>query len=283
MNDPSRPNAGSSQHGGASIAVFGILNVTPDSFSDGGRWVDTSAAIEHALAMVEAGAYAIDVGGESTRPGAQRIPAEVELERVLPVVRELGRQHVRVSIDTMNASTAAACTTFGASIINDVSGGLADPRMPDIARDRDVDFVVMHWRGGASVHPAHTDPVSEVVSELQVRVGQLVAAGLCPDRLIVDPGLGFAKDASDNWALLANIQTVTAQDQRVMVGHSRKRFLREAIVEDRDVDAATAMVSAFLGERGVWALRVHDVALTRTALSLDSLMRDAGSYRGNQR
>lgn len=249
--------------------VMGILNATPDSFSDGGRHLALDDALAHARRMVAAGAEIVDVGGESTRPGAQRVVAAEELARVLPVVRELAAEGVTVSVDTMRAATAEACIAAGARIVNDVSGGLADPRMAAVVAGADVDYVAMHWRGHSDTMAArasYSDTVGEVRDELGARVEALVAAGVDPARIVLDPGLGFAKDAVHDWQLLGSLDAFTGLGHRVLVGASRKRFLGRllpdgASVEDRDVP--TAVVSALSARAGAWAVRVHDVASTQ--------------------
>ncbi|MBT1636188.1 dihydropteroate synthase [Clavibacter michiganensis] len=255
--------------------VLGILNATPDSFSDGGRHLGLDAALAHARRMVAAGADVVDVGGESTRPGAARVDAHEELARVLPVVRELVAEGVVVSVDTMRAATAEASIAAGARIVNDVSGGLADPRMASVVAGADVDYVAMHWRGHSDTMAAlavYDDVVGEVRAELRARVDALVAAGVDPARIVLDPGLGFAKDAAHDWQLLGSLDRLTGLGHRVLVGASRKRFLGRllpdgAAVEDRDVP--TAVVSALSARSGAWAVRVHDVAATRAALAVE--------------
>ncbi|MBF4620685.1 dihydropteroate synthase [Clavibacter sp. VKM Ac-2542] len=257
---------------------MGILNATPDSFSDGGRHLDLDDALAHARRMVAAGADLVDVGGESTRPGALRVDADEELRRVLPVVRELAAEGIAVSVDTMRAATAEACIGAGARVVNDVSGGLADPRMAVVVAgvDVDVDYVAMHWRGHSDTMAAratYADTVSEVRDELLARVAALVAAGLDPARIVLDPGLGFAKDAAHDWQLLGSLDAFTGLGHRVLVGASRKRFLGRLLpegagVEERDVP--TAVVSALSARSGAWAVRVHDVASTRAALAVEA-------------
>jgi dihydropteroate synthase len=256
--------------------VFGVLNVTPDSFSDGGRYLDPDRAIAHGLSLVRQGADVIDVGGESTRPGAEPVPADEELRRVLPVVAGLVAAGVRVSIDTRSARTAAAAVEAGASVVNDVDGG-ADPRMLQVVAGAPVDYVVMHSRGPAGDPGRYTDVVREVTEELARRVDAARRAGIEEGRLIVDPGLGFAKGAADNWTLLAHLADLAPAGRRIMVGASRKRFLGALVPPDAAPEARdlpTAVLSALLAERGVWAVRVHDVAATRTALAT------VGAWRG---
>ena len=262
--------------------VMGILNVTPDSFSDGGLHFATEAAIAHGLAMHALGADLVDVGGESTRPGAERITADEEIARVIPVVRALVGAGVAVSIDTMRASTAESAVQAGACIVNDVSGGLADDAMYQTVAGLDVPYVVMHWRGpSASMNEraAYGDVVTDVVNELQARVADAIGAGVAPGSIIVDPGLGFAKDANHNWALLHRLGDLQAMGYPVLVGASRKRFLGSLLAEPSGVnageprsasgrDAATDAVSVLSAAAGAWGIRVHDVANSRDAVTV---------------
>ncbi len=250
---------------------MGILNVTPDSFSDGGRWDATDAAIERGIELRDEGAAIVDVGGESTRPGAAKVDPEDERARVIPVVAALAQEGVSVSIDTMNASTALAAIEAGARLVNDVSGGLADDGMARVVAEGDVHFSVMHWRGGADVAPAFTDVVAEVRAELKARVAALVVAGVQPERIVLDPGLGFGKDAEHNWALLNHLDEIASLGHGILVGASRKRFLGALLPEDAPVtdrDLPTAVVSAIVARQGAWAVRVHDVPSTRLALDV---------------
>jgi dihydropteroate synthase len=257
--------------------IMGILNVTPDSFSDGGRHFDTDAAVVHGRALRAAGADLVDVGGESTRPGAERVPPAEEMARVLPVVAELAADGIDVSIDTMNAVTAGAAIEAGARIVNDVSGGLADPDMLSTVGGTDADVVLQHWRGHSSDMYAgarYHDVVRELVEELADRREAAMAAGISPDRVILDPGIGFGKRGEQNWEALRGLDRVVAIGARVLVGTSRKRFLAEALAADpAEVsegrrDLATAVSSVLAAESGVWAVRVHDVAATRDALAV---------------
>lgn len=255
--------------------VMGVVNVTPDSFSDGGRYVDAEAAVAQGLLLRAQGADILDIGGESTRPGAERVSPEVEQERVLPVVRALAQTGVIVSIDTMNASTAVAAVEAGARIVNDVSGGMADPAMLAAVAATDADVVLQHWRGHSAdmyARAVYDDVVAEVARELTARVGAAEAAGIDPSRVIVDPGIGFGKRGEQNWETLRGLDRFVAMGQRVLIGTSRKRFLAEALAGDpADAsearrDLATAVTSALAAQAGVWAVRVHDVAATRDAL-----------------
>ncbi|PRY67430.1 dihydropteroate synthase [Glaciihabitans tibetensis] len=254
--------------------ILGILNVTPDSFSDGGRWVDPAAATAHALELVRQGADVIDIGGESTRPGAERVPAEQELARVLPIVRELAGSGIRLSIDTMNASTAGACAEAGAEFINDVSGGLADPDMYAVVAGSGVRYIAMHWREHSATMqaaPLYTEVVSEVRAELGERIAGAIAAGIEPARLIVDPGLGFSKTADHNWQLLAGLPELVGLGFPVLVGASRKGFLADFAAggtAPAERDDATATISALSAQAGAWGVRVHNVAATRRALAV---------------
>lgn len=268
--------------------VMGILNITEDSFSDGGRWTSTGRALGHALDMVAAGADIIDIGGESTRPGATRVPAALERDRVVPVIEALHAEGVRTSVDTMRASTAAAAVEAGVDLVNDVSGGLADPDMyrviADANRDREVDYCLMHWRTASfSSAEGQADHGGDVVTDVTDLLGDLssaaLAAGVPAARIILDPGIGFAKDADDNWALLQGLpeyrRSWSEQGYRTVVGVSRKRFLT-ALRPGQDgapgtpasADDATAAVSALAASAGVWAVRVHEVAASRAAVDV---------------
>ncbi|MFI8835208.1 dihydropteroate synthase [Streptomyces afghaniensis] len=257
-------------------AVMGVVNVTPDSFSDGGRFFDTTAAVKHGLDLVTEGADLVDVGGESTRPGATRVDEAEELRRVVPVVRGLASEGVTVSVDTMRASVAERALAAGAALVNDVSGGLADPRMIPAVADAGAPFVVMHWRGflqGGNVRGEYADVVTEVVNELHARVEAVLAGGVAPDRIVVDPGLGFSKDAEHDLALLAGLDRVLALGHPLLVAASRKRFLGRVLAGPdgppppaRERDAATAAVSALAAHAGAWAVRVHEVRATADAV-----------------
>ena len=255
--------------------MFGVLNVTPDSFSDGGRWADRAAAVAHGLAMVAEGADVVDVGGESTRPGADRVEAAEELRRTTEVVRELS-PHVRVSIDTTRAVVAEAALEAGASVVNDVSGGLADPGMVPLVAGAGCTYVAMHWRGhsaGMAEQARYTDPAGEVAGELAERLEQLLTAGVHEDRVVLDPGIGFAKDGSHNWAVLGGLDRVAALGRPLLVGVSRKRFLGQLLADASGTprepvgrDAVSAALAALLAARGVWAVRAHDVRATADAV-----------------
>lgn len=258
---------------------MGVVNVTDDSFSDGGLFLDRDRAIEHGVEMAAQGAAIIDVGGESTRPGATRIEARVETARVLPVIKELVGQGITVSIDTMHAEVARAALEQGAQIVNDVSGGRADPNMAPLVADAKVPWVLMHWRS-VNVErphrvPAYTDVVAEVRAELLAGVDAAVSAGVAPDKLVIDPGLGFAKTGEHNWALLHALPEFVATGIPVLVGASRKRFLG-TLLSDPDGtprppdgrETATAVVSALAGLRGAWGVRVHDVRASVDALKV---------------
>ena len=253
---------------------MGVLNVTPDSFSDGGQWASTDAAIEHGLLLHAQGADLIDVGGESTRPGATRVAPEHEQRRILPVVTELASQGLRVSIDTLNAATALAAAKAGASIINDVSGGLADPGMAAVAADTGLTYVAMHWRAHAQQMDARSDygdVVTDVIAELRARVDALTAAGVARENIVLDPGLGFSKTTEHNWQLINRLDAFAELGLPVMVGASRKRFLAGVLPVDAPVlgrDLPTAVISVLAAQAGAWAVRVHDVAATRTALNV---------------
>lgn len=265
-------------------AIWGIVNVTPDSFSDGGRFLAADDAVAHGLRLRAEGASVLDIGGESTRPGAERVSPEVEQARVIPVIEQLAEAGVPVSIDTLNASTAAAAVRAGARIVNDVSGGLADPEMRAAVAESGADYVIGHWRGFSSDMYARAEyrrVAREVAGELQERIGEAAASGIAPSRLIVDPGIGFAKAGAQNWDVLRGLDEIVALGPRVLVGTSRKRFLAETLqrtaggetadlagVSTERRDLATAVTSALAARTGAWAVRVHDVAATRDALAV---------------
>jgi len=257
---------------------MGVLNVTPDSFSDGGKWASTDAAIGHALTLRAQGADLVDVGGESTRPGATRVSPSDEQARVIPVITELARAGLVISVDTLNSETAAAAARAGATIINDVSGGLADPDMASVAARTGLTYVAMHWRAHAQQMDAlatYANVVTEVRDELAARVAVLVRAGVARERIVLDPGLGFSKLPEHNWQLLAHLDAFDELGLPVMIGASRKRFLAGALPADAPVvarDLPTAVVSVLAAQAGAWAVRVHDVAGTRAALDVLALV-----------
>ncbi|RFA12569.1 dihydropteroate synthase [Subtercola boreus] len=251
---------------------MGVVNVTSDSFSDGGRWLRTEAAVAHGLELAAAGADIVDIGGESTRPGAHRVAPAEEQARVLPVIRSLAEQGVAVSADTMNASTARLAVEAGAIIVNDVSGALADPDMISTMIALGVPLLVSHWRGHSDVmssHATYDDVVSEVAHELEYRVAELIVRGVAPSNILVDPGLGFAKNSEHNWKVLGHLERLVAFGLPVVVGASRKRFVGELIEKGAPMDARdfpSAVIAALVAQHGAWAVRVHDVALTKSAL-----------------
>ncbi|TWE09950.1 dihydropteroate synthase [Rudaeicoccus suwonensis] len=265
--------------------VMGVVNVTPDSFSDGGRFFDANAAISHGRELLDHGADIVDVGGESTRPGAARPSVDEELRRVIPVVHGLAAAGAWVSIDTMRAPVARAAVEAGARIVNDVSGGLADPQMADVVARTGVGFVAMHWRGHShdmQTRAVYDDVVADVCRELSARVDALLAAGVPREAIAVDPGLGFAKTAEQNWALLQHLEDVKALGLPVLVGASRKSFLaRVGRADDATVvpadqrDSATAAISVVLAQAGVWAVRVHDVFSTVVACDVVARLQEA--------
>ncbi len=249
------------------MIVMGILNVTPDSFADGGRHNSFEAAVKRAQEMLDEGVDIIDIGGESTKPGADRVPEAEELSRVIPVVKALASKGARISIDTMRASTAKAAIEAGAQIINDVSGGLADPEMLTTAADLGVPFIAMHWRGHSkdmNAMAVYSDAVKDVISELQDRINAALDAGITQENLIIDPGLGFAKDAHHNWEIIDSIDQFVALGYPVLIGASRKRFLGGANPDSRE--AATIELTKRLSTSGIWGVRVHSVKPHKEAL-----------------
>ncbi|MGW2325602.1 dihydropteroate synthase [Streptomyces sp. NPDC001700] len=257
-------------------AVMGVVNVTPDSFSDGGQWFDTELAVKHGLDLVAAGADLVDVGGESTRPGAARVDEAEELRRVVPVVRELAAAGALISVDTMRATVAERAVEAGARLVNDVSGGRADPAMVPAVAAAEVPFVVMHWRGQSidmNNRAVYEDVVGEVVAELRTSVEAAVAGGIAPERIVLDPGLGFAKDADHDLALVAHLAALRQLGRPLLVAASRKRFLGRVLAGDgsapppaRERDAATAAVTAIAAREGAWAVRVHEVRASADAV-----------------
>jgi dihydropteroate synthase len=266
--------------------VMGVVNVTPDSFSDGGWYATTEAAVAHGIALRAAGADHVDVGGESTRPGAGRVDAQTELRRVLPVVAELTAAGVPVSVDTTRARVAAAAVDAGAVIVNDVSGGRADPRMAAVVADSGASWVLTHARGASRDMYAtaeYGDVVRDVAAELRARVDDAVAAGVDPGRLILDPGIGFAKRAEHSWTLLAHLDALVALGFPVLVGASRKSFLADVLPETRtaaDRDAATVATTVLAALAGAWGVRVHDAAGSADAVRVVAALRDARAGTG---
>ena len=261
------------------MQVVGVVNVTDDSFSDGGRYLCAENAVAHGLALAAEGAGIIDVGGESTRPGATRIEPRVEISRIVPVVKELAAQGITVSIDTMHADVARVALENGARIVNDVSGGRADPAMAPLVAEAGVLWVLMHWRSVSSNRPHEAphygDVVAEVRSELLAGVDDAVAAGVDPAKLVIDPGLGFAKTGQHNWALLHALPELVATGVPVLLGASRKRFLGTLLAgpdgSPRPPDGretATAVISALAALYGAWGVRVHDVRASVDALKV---------------
>ncbi|WP_181138467.1 dihydropteroate synthase [Streptomyces sp. Ru73] len=259
-------------------AVMGVVNVTPDSFSDGGDWFDTDLAVKHGLDLVAQGADLVDVGGESTRPGAARVDEAEELRRVIPVVRELAAAGVVVSVDTMRASVAERSLEAGAHLVNDVSAGAADPSMIPVVAAANAPFVVMHWRGQSvdmNDRAVYDDVVGEVVAELRTAMDRAVAGGIDPERIVIDPGLGFAKAAEHDLALVADLQRLHELGRPLLVAASRKRFLGRVLAGSgasatvppaRERDAATAAVTALSAREGAWAVRVHEVRASADAV-----------------
>jgi len=260
--------------------VMGVLNVTPDSFSDGNQYNSIESAVDHAKLLALAGAEIIDIGGESTRPGAERVSIQEEQDRVLPAIKaivdlQLG---VQISIDTMNSETAQLAIASGADIINDVSGGLADERMLAVAAKLDVPIVVSHWRGHSDIMntmTAYQNVAEEVAKELQARVEAAMLAGVKRENIIIDPGLGFAKDMKQNWQLVARLDEIEKLGLPVLVGASRKRFIAGALDEEEPNsvsherrDVATAVLTALLMQRKLWGVRVHNVLATVDAINI---------------
>lgn len=268
--------------------VMGIINVTPDSFSDGGQFLATGHAVAHGRTLVAQGADILDVGGESTRPGAERPGPDEELRRVVPVIRDLARLGVPISVDTMRAEVARAAVEAGATLVNDVSGGLADPAMLATVAELGVDYVCMHWRGhltDSRVGTTYADVVGEVTSELAARRDACLAAGIATDKLILDPGFGFSKDSDHNWALLRGLSEITSLGHRVLVGVSRKRFLGDLLEErpPHERDAASAAITALVAGQGVWAVRTHTVRDHRDAVAVVERLHATASTRTRAR
>lgn len=270
---------------GARPWVIGVLNVTPDSFSDGGRFATVTAAVEQGQRLVAAGADAIDIGGESTRPGAGRVGEAQELARVVPVLAELAGRGISCSIDTTRSTVAAAALAAGAVAVNDVSGGMADPEMAAVVRAARSPWILMHWRGPSDRMQAqarYTDVVAQVRAELGDRVAAALAAGVDRRMLVVDPGLGFAKNATHNWIVLSRLEKFVADGIPVLVGASRKGFLGELLPgpqgtprPPQDRDAATAAISLLAAQAGVWGVRVHEVRASRDAFAVLERLRGA--------
>ena len=242
------------------MLVMGILNVTPDSFADGGLHLDPAVAIARGLEMIQEGADIIDIGGESTRPGAERVSAEEEQSRVLPVIQGLAGKGAALSIDTMRASTAILAVESGATIVNDVSGGAADPEMFKTIAELGCRYVIMHWRGHSidmNSKAVYDDVVTEVMAEMDIQLQKALAAGIKSEKIILDPGIGFAKDAEHNWKLLDHLDQFTALGFPILIGHSRKRFLGGDSPDQRE-DATVEVTKSLVG-KSIWAVRVHGV------------------------
>jgi dihydropteroate synthase len=273
--------------------VMGVLNVTPDSFSDGSQYNSLESAVDHAKLLFTAGAQIIDIGGESTRPGATRITSEEEQQRVIPVIQAVSdlKLDVQISIDTMNASTAELAIAAGAEIINDVSGGLADEQMFAVAAKHDVVIVISHWRGHSEIMntlASYQNVAEEVAQELQVRVEAAIAAGIKRENIIVDPGLGFAKDMKQNWQLVSRLDEIEKLGLPILVGASRKRFIAGALDEEEPNsvsherrDVATAVLTALLMQRKLWGVRVHNVLATVDAISIVSALHEGSADAEN--
>jgi dihydropteroate synthase len=268
--------------------LMGVVNVTPDSFSDGGRWATTEAAIAHGRTLRADGADILDIGGESTRPGATRPLLAEELERVVPVIEALAGDGAVVSVDTMRAEVADAACRAGARVVNDVSGGLADPGILAVAASYGVTYVAMHWRAHSdrmqqlAVYDGPEGVVGAVRDELAERVADAQAAGIAPERLVLDPGLGFAKTAAQNWELLRHLDVVADLGQPLLVGASRKSFLGSLLADERGPrpvgqrEYANVSLTTLLAEADVWGIRVHDVRASMDAL------RVVGRLRGEE-
>lgn len=240
---------------------MGILNVTPDSFADGGKHFTFEHAISHGLSMIDEGVDIIDVGGESTRPGAERVSEEEEERRVIPVIAGLAGRGVEISIDTMRASIAKKAVEAGATIVNDVSGGQADPLMFSTIAALKCKYTLMHWRGHSkemNSQAQYGDVVKEVIEEISIQLDKALAAGIARENIVLDPGLGFAKDAEHNWEILNRLDEFVALGFPVLIGHSRKRFIGGANPDDRE--EGTLAISKSLVGKGIWAVRVHSVA-----------------------
>ena len=257
--------------------VMGVLNVTPDSFSDGGRFNDPTIATNHALQMIEDGVDIIDIGGESTRPGSDRISVQEELDRVLPVISALAGTGVAISIDTMRTEVARAAVDAGACMVNDVSGGKADPDMLGYVATLNTPYILMHWRGPSNIMNTLTDyndVVADVTAEISKQVEVAVSAGIARNRIAIDPGIGFAKTVDQNWPILKHLDVLEELGLPILMGASRKKFLGELLAKDgvaRDSDereSATAAISTLMAARGLWAVRVHDVKSSSDAIAV---------------
>jgi dihydropteroate synthase len=243
------------------MLVMGILNVTPDSFADGGKHYTFEHAVQRGLEMIEEGVDIIDIGGESTRPGAERVSEEEEQKRVIPVIQALVGKGVDISIDTMRASTARLAVEAGASIVNDVSGGAADPEMFATVADLGCKYTLMHWRGHSKEMNSlatYSDVMSEVIHEVTIQLDKALAAGIARENIVLDPGLGFAKDAEHNWEILNRLDEFVALGYPVLIGHSRKRFIGGETPDERE--QGTLKISESLVGKGIWAVRVHSIA-----------------------
>lgn len=257
--------------------VMGVINVTPDSFSDGGRFLESEIAINHGRTMIEQGADIIDIGGESTRPGAERISEQEEIDRVLPVIEALVSDGAIISIDTMRTSVAKAAVAAGAHIINDVSGGKSDPDMLPYVATLDLPFILMHWRGPSNVMNSLTDyddVVLDVRNELMAQVAVAEAVGIKRSRIALDPGIGFAKTVDQNWPILKHLDVLEAEGLPILMGVSRKKFLGELLAKDGepramdDREAATTTISVLMAQRNTWCVRVHDARSSRDAIEV---------------
>ena len=262
--------------------VVGVLNVTPDSFSDGGLFSDTNAAVKYAQDLIQNGADLIDVGGESTRPGASRITTLEEQKRVIPVIKELTSLGIITSIDTMNSETALVAVNAGAQMVNDVSGGLADENMHKCVADLNVPYVLMHWRGHSTVMDnlaTYSDVVTEVVNEIQIQVDKAIKSGIDRNKIVIDPGLGFAKNPEHNWEILKKFNQLHQLNLPIYIGASRKRFLTDFAIprgslEPKDRDIATSIITSYASLNGAWAVRVHDVSANSSAVKIMNLVKE---------